>query len=303
MTGKAHLLPDASAPLREIVNLIRVRQWPKNGLVFFPLLLAPTAGHHAYEDSLFLFLAFSCLASIVYVINDLMDAESDRLHPTKRFRPLASGTISPIGGAWIIAALAAMLAGLATQLPTSALIMMGGYLTLNILYSVRLKQVPILEIFCVAMGFVIRVFAGAEVVDLAMSIELIVFVFFFCTFISIGKRRREFIQASENGALHRKVLDHYNLAFIDVLLTATMAMAGLFLWMHVLVIVHTIVLSKALLLCLSALCITAIMFRYLQAVFVEAGGGSPVAFLFRDTFCLVSAACSIGLYWLCMSIL
>lgn len=285
---------------REVVNLMRVRQWPKNGLVFFPLILAPSGNLQDYQSSLILFLAFSCLASIVYIINDILDAKADRLHPTKCNRPIARGTISPLGGGGIALVLAGCVAQLALYLPPTALWLMAGYLVLNVLYSLRIKHIGILEIFCVALGFVIRVFAGAEVVNMTISAEFFAFVFFFCSFVSVGKRRRELTQTDEKKT-HRAVLQHYNLAFLDSLVSVTIVMSGIFFWLHVIGIAQWASRPEALLDCLSALCVTAIMFRYLQAVYVEASGGSPVSFLMRDPFVLLCAFASLTLYWLSIS--
>lgn len=291
------------AVLREVMNLMRIRQWPKNALVFAPLILSPGAGTTAFVDSIILFFVFCGLASVVYIINDIADAEGDRSHPTKSKRPIASGAISPTVGLLLVATLLLLVIMLASFLPNSASLMMAGYLSLNILYSFRLKRIAILEIFCVAAGFVIRVFVGTEVVGLAVSHELIAFVFFFCSFISIGKRRRE-ITLAETGAVaakQRSVLQYYNLAFLDSLLSVTVITSGIFFWLHVISLIQDSSRPAALFTCLSALCVTALIFRYLQSIYVESSGDNPVDFFVRDPFTLSSALLAGAFYWLSIS--
>lgn len=291
------------AMLREVSNLMRIRQWPKNALVFVPLILSPGAGTGAFIDSIILFFAFCGLASVVYVINDIADAEGDRSHPTKSSRPIASGAISPIAGLFLVALLLILVVALASLLPNSANFMMVGYLALNISYSFRLKRVAIVEIFCVAAGFVIRVFVGAEVAGLTISHELIAFVFFFCAFVSIGKRRREINLAEKavSVAKHRAVLQHYNLAFLDSLLSVTVITSGVFFWLHIIDLIHLSSRPSALFTCLSALSVTALIFRYLQAIYVESSGDNPADFFVRDPFTLLSALLGGTFYWLSIS--
>ncbi|TNM59895.1 UbiA prenyltransferase family protein [Aliirhizobium smilacinae] len=292
-----------NSALRDGANLLRVRQWPKNALVFAPLILSPGAGSIALIDSIVLYFGFCFLASSVYIINDIADAESDRAHPKKKYRPIASGAISPTIALRMMASLLLLAIMLGALLPISAGFMMISYLLLNILYSFYLKKIPIIEIFCVAAGFVVRVFVGTEVVGLAVSHELMAFVFFFCAFISVGKRRQEIIlsQAADPNAKHRVVLQHYNLAFLDSLLSATVISSGIFFWLHVIDLIRSSTGSAALFTCLSALSVTALIFRYLQGIYVESTGDNPVDFFIRDPFTLLSGLTAAAFYWLSIS--
>jgi len=292
-----------SAALRDGANLLRVRQWPKNALVFAPLILSPGAGSIALIDSIILFLGFCFVASTVYIINDIADAESDRTHPSKMNRPIASGAISPGKGLRMMALLLLLAIMLGSFLPISASLMMISYLLLNILYSFYLKKIPIIEIFCVAFGFVIRVFVGTEVVGLAVSHELMAFVFFFCAFISVGKRRQEIsmAQVADSNAKRRAVLRHYNLAFLDSMLSVTVVTSGIFFWLHVIDLIRDLTGSAALFTCLSALSVTALIFRYLQGIYVESSGDNPVDFLMKDPFTVLSGLTAAAFYWLSIS--
>jgi 4-hydroxybenzoate polyprenyltransferase len=216
--------------LRLFVKSLRPRQWTKNGLLFAGVIFAGELGHpeavlRAFEG----FVAFSLLSGAVYLFNDLRDLEADRLHPVKRRRPLASGELSrgfALAGLLVVALLAGALAlHLGPWFALTAL----GYLVLNSAYSLGLKNVVLVDVMAIALGFVLRAIAGVELLrPLVPSVELspwlLVCTFFLALFLACGKRRQELVrQDQQTTEGRRRVLLSYNAPFLDTLVTVCAA--------------------------------------------------------------------------------
>lgn len=207
--------------LKPLILELRPKQWTKNLLLFAGVLFTGRLNDpHSVGLAVAAFAIFCALSSVVYVINDLLDLESDRAHPQKRNRPLASGQLK-VGAAVAVSAVLAPAALIGAFLIN---FMFGcwalGYFVLLTLYSVRLKHVVILDIMLVAMGFVIRANAGVEVLrGVGERIEVtswfIVCTLFLSLFLAICKRRNELALLATNAARHRKVLEDYSEAFLD----------------------------------------------------------------------------------------
>lgn len=222
-------------PLALLVSL-RPQQWPKNLLLFAALLFAK----HVFEPSyLYRSLAgfglFCALSGLVYLLNDLVDVKSDRQHPDKGRRPLAAGEIEP----WHAIAAVVVLVGIA--LPGSFVLapLFGAaataYLSIQILYSLWLKNVVILDVLLVATGFVLRAAAGAYAIDVYLSPWLIVCTMLLALFLALSKRRAELILLNDRAHEHRGALAHYSPYLLDQMIsvvTASTVMAyGLYtLW-------------------------------------------------------------------------
>lgn len=195
---------------------MRVHHYLKNGLIFLPLVF----GGHLFDIDLFLkavlgFVVFSFLASTIYIVNDIFDAEKDRQHSTKCNRPIASGEVS-IKNAWILAITLLILSGIITYLSfpinvyTYALL--AGYVILNFAYSMGLKNVPLIDIIILVSGYLIRVLFGAAITGIAVSSWLYLLVITISFYLGLGKRRNEIV--NQNGET-RKVLKYYNYNFLD----------------------------------------------------------------------------------------
>jgi decaprenyl-phosphate phosphoribosyltransferase len=195
------------------IRLLRPRHWIKNLFVLAPLIFS---GLFTRRSETLLALAgtflFCVAASIVYVINDLADLRIDALHPVKRLtRPLASGAVSVTTARVILVALAAfLLAGSLLSVPLVAVLI--GYIILNVFYSTWLKRIPVVDIFCVATGFVLRVYAGAVVIDVPLSAWMLVTTLSIALYLAAIKRRDE-LDTQGNGA--RVVLDEYSVPLLD----------------------------------------------------------------------------------------
>ncbi len=203
------------------VKLLRVHQWVKNLLVLVPLVFAAPSPEWILQNlphALLAFLSFSFLSSAVYVFNDIRDLERDRLHPVKRRRPLPSGEVSvPVAVVLsVVMLLLSLLIGY-----TLGWIFIGvlvAYALNNLLYTLYLKNLQLFDIFSIALGFVLRVYAGAVAIDVPVSTYLFLTIFFLALFLAIGKRRYEILLLGDEGKNHRKVLKHYSVYYLDQLM-------------------------------------------------------------------------------------
>jgi len=212
-----------------IVESLRPKQWTKNLLVFVGVIFSQHLGDRVLLTRAAAgFLAFSLLSGSVYVLNDLMDVEADRQHPKKCRRPIASGRL-PVPVAWTIVPIAwVAVAALAWWLGPSFTAVLLVYLVSNLAYSFRLKHVPILDVFLVANGFVLRAIAGVQLLrpvspDTLLSPWLLVCTFFGALFLAVSKRRREIANAGGNASEQRAVLRRYTPEFLGVMLTVSAA--------------------------------------------------------------------------------
>lgn len=187
----------------------------KNILIFLPLVFSANLfSPDLLLKSLIAFIAFSLVASSIYIINDINDREEDRLHPKKRFRPIASGSIS-VSSARIYAVtliLTAILLQVVIGTSVVGGLLLAAYFVINVLYSVKLKNIPILDVVILSIGFLIRVFYGGEVIGVEISQWLCLVILAFSLYLSLGKRRGEI---KSGAAATRKVNKHYTKDFLD----------------------------------------------------------------------------------------
>lgn len=200
-----------------LLRLCRPVQWLKNLMLFFPPFLSGSILHlEVAGKGLPTFLAFCLASSSGYILNDLVDLEHDRLHPRKMLRPLAAGILSTklaivfavclLGAAVMVAALCA------SSLFVLFLLL---YFLVTTLYSLKFKDIPLLDVFCVATGFIIRLEAGGEAFGVQISDWLFLTVFLLALFLSIGKRLTEKHNLGSDAGLHRKSLASYPDGFLD----------------------------------------------------------------------------------------
>jgi decaprenyl-phosphate phosphoribosyltransferase len=194
-------------------RLVRPRHWVKNAFVAAPAVFAGVFVHPADAARALAAAGMFCLAaSAIYVFNDLLDAPIDRLHPLKRHaRPLASGALSMATGRLVLGVLVAALvvAMIAFPAPAAAI---GAYLALNVAYTLRLKHVAVVDLFCIAGGFVLRVYAGARAVDVPLSSWMLITTMALALYLAAVKRRQEL---ATSGHEARRVLGSYTLPLLD----------------------------------------------------------------------------------------
>ena len=196
-----------------LLKLMRPKQWVKNGFVFAPLMFTGLfLDLTAITQTVMAFILFSLAASATYVVNDLRDIEQDRKHPVKsKKRPLASGQVTPAQAKKLLVGLYAVLAvGFIYQPMIMAVIM--AYLLLNVAYSFYLKHQPVLDIFTIALGFVLRVYAGAVAISVPVSSWMFVTTLCLALYLAAVKRRQELVQTTQEG---RAVLQKYTVSLVD----------------------------------------------------------------------------------------
>lgn len=271
-------------PLHPIVRLLRPRHWLKNLLVFVPLVFSGRITQTPLlASALAAFVSFSLGASFVYVVNDLMDVQSDRNHPIKSKRPIASGEVSPftarvIAGLLLVASMGICIT--MTHIP--GLVVLSSYLAVNIAYSIKLKTIPILDVVVLASGFLLRVVYGAIACGVEVSGWLYLTVLTGSFYLGLGKRRGEIDSV---GMESRTVLSGYTREFLDknmyVFLGLTIAFYALWaresgarLWTVPLVMV--------------------IFMRY--SLDIESGGdGDPMSVVTHDGVLLTLIVCYVAL--------
>lgn len=279
--------------MKKYLKLLRVEQWVKNLFVFVPLFFSGNIKNiDLLTKSIFAFVIFSLAASVVYILNDYNDIEADSQHPEKRRRPLASGAISKskaIGiliGLMILDIVLIFLAQIyfdeniwkfATIIAT--------YFVMNLAYTFKLKHVPIIDIFIIATGFVLRVLAGGYITGINISQWAILLTFVLALVLAIGKRRGELINAQVSGKT-RRALDGYNVQFADITLSISVTLAIVCYLMFILspevqARFHERVFYTVIFVVFAFL-------RYLQQTLVYNRTESPTKIVYRDRYIQVT---------------
>lgn len=263
---------------------MRPNQYIKNLAIFLPLFFAM----EIFNVKLLLnagiaFIAFSLCASGVYILNDYFDIEKDRLHPKKRNRPLAAGTISKQAAFTLMIFLFITGITLMIILSRGAAIVLGIYVLLNIGYSIRLKHIAIIDVTIIAIGFVLRLFVGSEATLVPLSKWIVLMTFLLALFMALGKRRDDVLVFIETREKMRKVTDGYNLQFLD---GAMMIMASVVIVAYTLYTTSVEVIMKLQsdYVYLTTIFVVLGILRYLQISFVEKDSGDPTHIAIRDTF-------------------
>lgn len=271
-----------------VIRLMRPHQWVKNGFVFTGLVFGQGWQEPALIQAVLLaFVAFCLASSSVYVLNDLFDREQDRLHPSKCQRPIASGAVS-VGQAWLLttglAATALALAWSANP-PVAGYVL--AYLVLNIAYTLRLKQIVILDIFCISAGFMLRILAGTDGVDIPPSNWLLFCGLWATLFLGFIKRRAEIITLQDSKTEHRKVLGEYGPELLDKLIGITCTGMILSYSLYTMDIDVRRIHDTDNLIYTVPFVIYA-CFRYMYLLHQQDGGGDPSRDLIRDPHIFVA---------------
>jgi 4-hydroxybenzoate polyprenyltransferase len=282
--------------IRDVIRSMRIYQWTKNlvlfaGAVFTLKVLDP---HYALPAVLG-FFAFSFATSGVYLLNDVLDVERDRLHPQKRGRPVASGQL-PVAVA-VPAALLLLAAGLAGCFALGPRFGMSAvaYVALTITYSLALKHVVLLDVLAIAVGFVIRAAAGVELLrdrlGSAAAVELspwlLVCAFFLALFLAIGKRRHELAMLEEDAARHRVALGRYTLRLLDQLVSVVTSATVLAYSIYT-IAPETVAKFHGRPLFVTIPFVLYGIFRYLYLMYAEEKGGNPTELLLTDRATLIN---------------
>ncbi|MDQ7042141.1 MAG: UbiA prenyltransferase family protein [Sulfurimonas sp.] len=268
--------------MKDILTLLRPHQYIKNLFIFAPLIFAFNFTQSSIVDASLAFILFSLLASSVYILNDYKDIEEDKKHPKKCLRPLASGAISKKTALLLFFSLSFLSLFAAFIYSQALFLVLVAYFILNIAYSFKLKHIAIVDIFIIATGFVLRLFAGAQVTDTTLSMWIIIITFLLAIFLALAKRRDDVLLSIE-GKETRKNIDGYNLEFVNA---AMVLMSGVVILSYLQYTVSPEVIARigSEYLYLTTLFVILAILRYMQITFVEQQSGSPSKIVLHDTF-------------------
>lgn len=265
------------------IKLLRPHQWLKNIMVFFPPFLSGALFHPGTAlRGVVPFLAFCCASSATYIFNDVIDRESDARHPRKCLRPLPTGAASPASALSLAALLLGGAVLMAWRVSPVFLSYVAAYLLVSTVYSLKLKHVAVVDIFCISLGFVLRLYGGGAAFDVFISDWLFLTVFLLSIFLSVGKRYSERRSLGEAAGEHRRTLDEYPDGFLESALYLSGA--------SVLVTYAIYAISRPLLVYTVPLCLFGLL-RYLLRI-KSGAEGDPTDALVLDGSLLV-----IGLLW------
>lgn len=294
-----------------IIKEMRPRQWPKNGFVFLPLIFTVRQYWSPLKPTMWEFLGLTlgafivfCLASgFVYFVNDLVDVEKDRAHPTKKNRPIASGKLPEnVARVSIVVLLLLTLVGAvaldwyAKMFPYPSgepifpfsyafTVVVITYLVLQVAYSFWLKHIVIVDVFCIAAGFVLRTVAGAAIIQVPISPWLYMLTTMLSLFIGFAKRRNELVVLEDDAKSHRAILEEYSAELLDQMIAVTLATTVIAYSLYTFTAEN---LPKNHAMMLTVPFVLYGIFRYLYLIHIKNGGGSPEEALLGDRPLLAS---------------
>lgn len=274
--------------IKDILRLIRPKQWIKNMFVFIPMFFAGELFDlHSLCLCTVTFLAYSFMASSIYCYNDIVDADADRRHPVKCHRPVASGAVSVRLAYTLMALMAVLSVAVVLLLPpevmANVLAVVLFYYLLNLSYCSKLKQYAIVDVCIVAFGFVLRILAGGFACEVTPSNWLVIMTFLLTLFMSFAKRRDDVLRMNETGEPPRKNTVRYNLTFINQAITIT---ASVTLVCYIMYTVSPEVTERfdTPYLYLTFVFVLLGLLRYIQIAVVDKKSGDPTKVILHDHF-------------------
>lgn len=269
-------------------SLLRINNWIKNLFFLVPVFFA---GEIFNPDKLIQVIGgmffFSLATSSIYIINDYRDRDKDAQHPIKKFRPIAAGTITPLkaGIIAVVLLIIALVGSFHLRYHFSLIVIF--YFILNLGYSFGLKNIPIVDVIIIAIGFIIRVQAGATLGEVPVSMWLDLMIFLLALFMALGKRRDDVFLQLESGIKMRKSIEGYNMEFLNVTITLICAITMVCYLMYTISPEVDARLNTNRLYYTSLFVLIGVL-RYLQLIFVRNDSGSPVKIIYKDRFLQVT---------------
>lgn len=283
--------------MSKYIELLRIRHYVKNLFVFAPLFFS--FSFHNLQNVVFSFLAFilfSLAASGIYILNDIYDIEEDKQHPIKKKRGLASGKVKISTAILIVCFLLSMVLVGAILLNKNLFIVLSIYIIINYAYSVKLKNYVVIDIAIISLGFVLRIFAGAVVINVSVSMWIIIITFLLAIFLAIAKRREDLILLSI-GQNTRKNVDDYNIEFIN---SSMVLMAAVIIVSYILFTASPEVQLKfrSSNLYLTSFFVIVGILKYMQLVFVAGERADPTELIYQSKFLQIVIVCWLLCFYL-----
>ena len=268
--------------MKHFFTLLRPKQYIKNIFIFLPLFfMGQVTDIELFVKASLAFVAFSLSASAVYIFNDYEDIKDDRKHPKKKYRPLAAGTISKNTALLLMIILFIIGFTLMAAISLKALVILSIYVILNILYSLKLKRIAVLDVTIIAIGFVSRLFVGSFAYEIQLTIWIVIMTFLLALFMALAKRRDDILIFLKSGNKMRKSIDGYNLQLVD---GSMMIMSAVVIVAYLLYTTSQEIIEKfqSENLYLTTLFVIFGLMRYLQITLVEKNSDSPTETIFKD---------------------
>ena len=275
---------------KNALALFRIKQWSKNAFIFLPLFFGRKLTFLPELINTFLaFLAFSFVASSIYCLNDLLDVEDDKLHPKKCKRPIASGLISENLARFLIFLLFFASGSILffANLPIQVAFIILLYFVMNIAYCLKLKQIAIVDVIIISIGFVLRLFVGASAGDVKLSHWIVIMTFLLALFLAFAKRRDDFQIFIRSGVKARSNIARYNSEYINTVLSVIIAIVLVSYIMYT-VSPEVITAFGSDYIYITSIFVVLGLLRYLQVTIVDEKSGSPTDILFNDRFIQLS---------------
>ena len=270
--------------MTEIIKLLRPQQWIKNLFVFLPLFF----DRHLFDAGylvpcILMFLAFSMAASGIYCFNDIHDAEADQNHHEKRNRPIASGKLSKATGYIVMLVCFILSAAIMCFINRAVFLVVGAYVVMNIAYTLLLKHIAIVDVFVIAVGFVLRILAGGVATGIHLTHWIVLMTFLLALFLAFAKRRDDVMAFENSGVAMRKTANRYNLRFLN---TATSIVGSITMVCYIMYTVSPEVVERfgSPYVYLTSIFVLAGIIRYLQIMTVEVKSGDPTRVMLKDRF-------------------
>ena len=274
--------------MKNIVILLRPQQWLKNGFIFIPLFFDhKLTDWYCLYSAIMAFFAYSFAASAIYCLNDLLDVEADKRHPKKCKRPIAAGVISKAQALLLVALCLGVAFAIASMLDSYAqwkvMGILGVYIVMNIAYCLKLKQMAIVDVFIIAVGFVLRIFVGGFATGVVLSQWIVLMTFLLALFLAFAKRRDDVVIYEDTGVLARKNVNRYNLPFMNQVIGVVSSITMVCYIMYT-VDPEVIARMGSRYVYLTSVFVLAGIIRYLQLTIVDVKSGSPTKVLMKDRF-------------------
>jgi 4-hydroxybenzoate polyprenyltransferase len=288
--------PTVTRKALALVRSLRPEQWLKNGFVLAPMVFSGLLDVPAVWLRVSVaVLAFCAASSAVYLVNDVIDRRSDRRHPDKRHRPIASGEVSVAAALALAAALGAAAMAAAVALGGWFPTVLGSYIGLVVMYSLVLKRVVFVDVLVLAGGFVLRVVGGAVAIDVPVSRWLLLCAYLLALYLALGKRRAELALLGDDAGSHREVLGYYSLALVDQAISVVLGATVLAYTLYT-VAPDTVAKVGSEGLMATVPIVLYGLFRYLYLLHRQDRGGSPTRVVATDRPLLIAV-----LIWLAVA--
>ena len=268
--------------MKNLFTLLRPKQYIKNIFIFLPLFfVGQVTDIELFVKASLAFVAFSLSASAVYIFNDYEDIKDDRKHPKKKYRPLAAGIISKNTALLLMTILFIIGFTLMAVISLKALVILSIYVILNILYSLKLKRIAVLDVTIIAIGFVSRLFVGSFAYEIQLTIWIVIMTFLLALFMALAKRRDDVLILKKTGSKMRKSIDGYNIQLVDgsMIIMSSVVIVAYLLYTTSQEIIEKFQSEN---LYLTTLFVIFGLMRYLQITLVEKNSGSPTEIILKD---------------------